>query len=54
VGLVKKGERLVSAGSGIARAAKQGEATAFNTIGRALADKDTTGEGTVEAVVIIR
>jgi len=31
-----------------------GEATAFNTIGRALADKDTTGEGTVEAVVIIR
>jgi len=54
VGLVKKGERLVSAGSGIARAAKQGEATAFNTIGRALVDKDTTGEGTVEAVVIIR
>jgi hypothetical protein len=54
VGLVKKGERLVSAGSGLARAAKQGEATAFNTIGRALVDKDTTGEGTVEAVVIIR
>jgi hypothetical protein len=54
VGKVKKGERLVSAGSGIARAAKPGEATAFNTIGRALADKDTTGEGTVEAVVIIR
>jgi hypothetical protein len=54
VGRVKKGERLVSAGSGIARAAKPGEATAFNTIGRALADKDTTGEGTVEAVVIIR
>jgi hypothetical protein len=54
VGKVKKGDRLVSAGSGIARAAKQGEATAFNTIGRALADKDTIGEGTVEAVVIIR
>jgi len=54
VGRVKKGERLVSAGSGIARAARPGEATAFNTIGRALADKDTTGEGTVEAVVIIR
>ena len=54
VGKVKKGERLVSAGSGVARAAKPGEATAFNTIGRALADKDTTGEGTVEAVVIIR
>jgi len=54
VGKVKKGDRLVSAGSGIARAAKPGEATAFNTIGRALADKDTTGEGTVEAVVVIR
>jgi len=54
VGLVKKGQRLVSAGSGYARAAKPGEATEFNTIGRALADKDTTGEGTVEAVVIIR
>jgi len=54
IGRVKKGERLVSAGSGTARAAKPGEATAFNTIGRALADKDTTGEGTVEAVVIIR
>jgi hypothetical protein len=54
IGKVKKGERLVSAGSGYARAAKKGEATAFNTIGRALADKDTTGEGTVEAVVIIR
>jgi hypothetical protein len=54
IGRVKKGERLVSAGLGIARAAKPGEATAFNTIGRALADKDTTGEGTVEAVVIIR
>jgi hypothetical protein len=54
IGKVKKGDRLVSAGSGIARAAKPNEATAFNTIGRALVDKDTTGEGTVEAVVIIR
>lgn len=53
-GRVAKGERLVSAGNGIARAAKPGEATAFNTIGRALADKTTEGEGFVEAIVMIR
>jgi hypothetical protein len=53
-GKVKKGQRLVSAGNGIARAAKDGEATAFNTIGRALTDKTTTGVGTVEAIVMIR
>jgi hypothetical protein len=53
-GLVEKGQRLVSAGNGIARAAKNGEATAFNTIGRALTDKTTEGEGHVEAIVIIR
>jgi hypothetical protein len=54
IGAVKKGERLVSAGSGRARAAKSGEATAFNTIGRALVDKLDTGVGTVEAFVTIR
>ena len=54
VGKVTKGQRLVSAGNGIARAAKQGEATAFNTIGRALADKTTDGEGFVEAIVMIK
>ena len=53
-GKVKKGQRLVSAGKGIARAAKEGEANAFNTIGRALTDKTTTGLGTVEAIVMIR
>jgi hypothetical protein len=53
-GKVEKGQRLVSAGNGIARAAESGEATAFNTIGRALADKTTEGVGTVEAIVIIR
>lgn len=53
-GLVKKGQRLVSAGKGIARAAESGEATAFNTIGRSLEDKTTVGVGTVEAIVIIR
>lgn len=54
IGKVAKGQRLVSAGNGIARAAEQGEATAFNTIGRALADKTTDDVGTVEAIVIIR
>lgn len=51
IGTVKKGDRLVSAGNGIARAAKPGEASHFNVIGRALADKTTAEEGTVEAIV---
>jgi len=53
-GKVKKGQRLVSAGKGIARAAKDGEANAFNTIGRALTDKTSEGLGFVEAIVMIR
>jgi hypothetical protein len=53
-GEINKGQRLVSAGQGIARGALEGEATAFNTIGRALADKKSVGIGTVEAIVIIR
>lgn len=52
-GKVKKGQRLVSAGKGIARAAKPGEATAFNVIGRALSNKTDDGLGTVEAIVSI-
>ena len=51
IGTVKKGDRLVSAGNGLARAAQLGEATAFNVIGRALRDKIEAGEGTVEAIV---
>jgi hypothetical protein len=54
MGKVKKGERLVSAGNGYARAARTGEANAFNTIGRALCDKNSDGPGLVEAIVIIR
>lgn len=53
-GKIIKGQRLVSAGNGIARAAKPGEATSFNTIGRALANKTTDGVGTVEAFVSIK
>jgi len=53
VGIVKKGDRLVSAGNGLARSAKQGEANAFNVVGRALETKSSAKEGTVEAIVTI-
>jgi hypothetical protein len=53
IGQVRKGDRLISAGNGLARAARQGEATAFNVIGRALTSKNTEDEGTVEAIVTI-
>jgi hypothetical protein len=48
-----KGDRLVSAGNGIARRARPGEATHFNVVGRALHDKDTEGENLVEAVILL-
>ena len=51
VGRVKKGDRLVSAGNGLARAARRDEITAFNVIGRALKNKTTDDEGMVEAIV---
>jgi hypothetical protein len=54
IGTVRKGDRLVSAGHGYARAARIDEARAFNTIGRALKNKDTDGLGTVEAFVSIK
>jgi hypothetical protein len=53
-GKVSRGDRLVSAGNGLARAAKPGEATSFNVIGRALENKTTTGISTVNAVVKIQ
>jgi hypothetical protein len=54
MGIVRKGDRLVSAGSGAARAAVAGEATAFNVIGRALEDKLDSGAGVIEAIVTIK
>jgi hypothetical protein len=54
VGRVRKGDRLVSAGNGIARAALPGEITAFNVIGRSLVDKATPESGTIEAIVTIK
>jgi hypothetical protein len=54
IGIVNKGDRLVGAGNGLARAAKPGEATAFNVIGRSLVSKTTLDEGTIEAIVTIK
>jgi len=54
IGSIRKGDRLVSAGNGLARAAQPGEATAFNTVGRALHDKLEDTLGTVEAIVTIK
>lgn len=51
IGQVKKGDRLVSAGNGFARAALQSEISSFNVIGRSLNDKATDGEGVVEAFI---
>jgi hypothetical protein len=54
VGIVRKGDRLVSAGQGVARAAQSGEATAFNVIGRSLENKHLEELGTIEAIVTIK
>jgi len=54
VGVINKGDRLVSAGNGYARAAKPGEATAFNVIGRSLDNKTNADYGLVEAIVTIK
>jgi hypothetical protein len=51
IGQVRKGDRLVSAGAGLARAGDRTEINTWNVIGRALADKTSLGEGLVEAVV---
>ena len=54
IGIIRRGDRLVSAGSGVARAAQPGEATAFNVIGRSLEDKHLEELGTIEAIVTIK
>jgi hypothetical protein len=54
IGTVQKGNRLVSAGNGVARAAKPGEATWTNVIGRALENKDSTELGMIEATVSVK
>ena len=54
IGAIRRGDRLVAAGDGLARAAAPGEATAFNTIGRALGQKTDPGNGVIEAIVTIK
>ena len=54
IGIIHRGDRLVSAGSGVARAAQPGEATAFNVIGRSLENKHSEELGTIEAIVTIK
>lgn len=51
VGKVVRGDRLVSAGNGYARAGARHELSAWNVIGRALENKHDDGPGMVEAVV---
>ena len=51
VGKVSKGDRLVSAGNGLARAGSKSEITPFNVIGRSLENKLTDQEGTILAIV---
>jgi hypothetical protein len=54
VGTINKGDRLVSAGNGLARSAAEGESlTSFNVIGRSIQNKNTHDEGIVEAFVTI-
>lgn len=52
-GKVTKGQRLVSAGNGVARGAFSNEITAFNVIGRSLENKDTDEILSVNAIVKI-
>jgi hypothetical protein len=52
-GIVRKGDRLVSAGNGLARAAAADELTAWNVIGRALEDKPDQGILLIQAVVSV-
>ena len=51
IGRIRKGDRLVSAGNGLARAGAKHELSAFNVIGRSLEDKLDADEGTIEAIV---
>jgi hypothetical protein len=50
-GIIRKGDRLVSAGNGMARAGSKLEISTWNVIGRALENKTNDGEGIIEAVV---
>lgn len=51
IGPIRKGDRLVSAGNGLARAGARNEISPWNVIGRALTSKSSPGEGIIEATV---
>lgn len=51
IGEVRKGDRLISAGNGLAKAGTPEQITAFNVIGRALENKYSSDEGLVECFV---
>lgn len=53
IGKVKKHDRLVSAGNGIARAAKANEEITHRIIGRALEDKNNIDMGVITAMVLV-
>lgn len=53
IGKVKKHDRLVSAGNGLARVAKWEETNPFTVIGRALEDKNDNDVGLVTAMVLV-
>lgn len=53
-GTAAKGDRLVSAGNGLARVAAAHEATAFNVIGRCLEDKTSSNVCLLQAVVSVK
>jgi len=54
IGKINKGDRLVSAGNGLARAVSKTELiNPFNVIGRAIQTKNSVEEGTVEAFVTV-
>jgi hypothetical protein len=54
IGKVNRGDRLVSAGNGLARAAKINEATSFNVIGRSLENKAGDEVGIINAIVKVQ
>jgi hypothetical protein len=53
IGKIKKHDRLVSAGNGMARAAKKNEDISFRIIGRALEDKMDNEPGIINAMVLV-
>ena len=54
IGKINRGDRLVSAGNGLARAAKINEANSFNVIGRSLENKINDEAGVINAIVKVQ